>query len=302
VPGGEPARAVEVPGSGAVVRRPTTALRSGVENQGSSISRGPTLRSSSAVTAVLVAVLDESPRADQPAPNAVSGALPLSRRSSQSSGLTASQPSCSPWSTGPSFGASFIASPQLATPRVRGSPARHCTTRQTRRCDEIRGPGPIRPVFPLTRHRPAVAEFNRRKEAVKSLRSGLPASVTSTKGLSARGGPNGRQRPTGQWGDDQAPARPLLPRLVGVTGFEPATSSSRTTRATKLRHTPWPLSLGESSPSPAHHLHPFRVRSASSRWPPGGTRNGWGQTARCPDRRRRATSWCGRPRCAGRGL
>ena len=27
-------------------------------------------------------------------------------------------------------------------------------------------------------------------------------------------------------------------RLVGVTGFEPATSSSRTKRATKLRHTP----------------------------------------------------------------
>ena len=26
---------------------------------------------------------------------------------------------------------------------------------------------------------------------------------------------------------------------VGVTGFEPATSSSRTKRATKLRHTPW---------------------------------------------------------------
>ena len=26
--------------------------------------------------------------------------------------------------------------------------------------------------------------------------------------------------------------------LVGVTGFEPATSSSRTMRATKLRHTP----------------------------------------------------------------
>jgi len=29
---------------------------------------------------------------------------------------------------------------------------------------------------------------------------------------------------------------------VGVTGFEPAASSSRTKRATKLRHTPW-LSL-----------------------------------------------------------
>ncbi|GEM_PF-1310646 len=26
---------------------------------------------------------------------------------------------------------------------------------------------------------------------------------------------------------------------VGVTGFEPAASSSRTKRATKLRHTPW---------------------------------------------------------------
>ena len=38
---------------------------------------------------------------------------------------------------------------------------------------------------------------------------------------------------------------------VGVTGFEPATSSSRTKRATKLRHTPCSLSLGESSPSAA---------------------------------------------------
>jgi hypothetical protein len=28
--------------------------------------------------------------------------------------------------------------------------------------------------------------------------------------------------------------------MVGVTGFEPAASSSRTTRATKLRHTPMP--------------------------------------------------------------
>ena len=30
----------------------------------------------------------------------------------------------------------------------------------------------------------------------------------------------------------------LLSTCVGVTGFEPATSSSRTKRATKLRHTP----------------------------------------------------------------
>ena len=40
-----------------------------------------------------------------------------------------------------------------------------------------------------------------------------------------------------------APPRNIIPSqsglpLVGVTGFEPATSSSRTTRATKLRHTP----------------------------------------------------------------
>ena len=41
--------------------------------------------------------------------------------------------------------------------------------------------------------------------------------------------------------------RPQTPRrrsltctnVVGVTGFEPAASSSRTKRATKLRHTPW---------------------------------------------------------------
>ena len=40
--------------------------------------------------------------------------------------------------------------------------------------------------------------------------------------------------------------------LVGVTGFEPATSSSRTTRATKLRHTPiGPEAEVESSPSRA---------------------------------------------------
>ena len=39
--------------------------------------------------------------------------------------------------------------------------------------------------------------------------------------------------------------------MVGITGFEPATSSSRTRRATKLRHIPWHLQY--CSP------HPFRV-------------------------------------------
>jgi hypothetical protein len=32
--------------------------------------------------------------------------------------------------------------------------------------------------------------------------------------------------------------------MVGVTGFEPATSASRTLRATKLRHTPAILNRG----------------------------------------------------------
>ncbi len=47
-------------------------------------------------------------------------------------------------------------------------------------------------------------------------------------------------------------ARNIIPSqsgfpLVGVTGFEPATSSSRTMRATKLRHTPMALEADEQS-------------------------------------------------------
>ena len=43
-----------------------------------------------------------------------------------------------------------------------------------------------------------------------------------------------------------------LSQMVGVTGFEPATSSSRTKRATKLRYTPlkWSQQWG-SNPRPA---------------------------------------------------
>ena len=54
------------------------------------------------------------------------------------------------------------------------------------------------------------------------------------------------------------PSQSGLP-LVGVTGFEPAPSSSRTKRATKLRHTPMPRflrSLKESSP--IHGAAPIR--------------------------------------------
>ncbi len=52
--------------------------------------------------------------------------------------------------------------------------------------------------------------------------------------------------------EEAAVARSIPPShsgflLVGVTGFEPATSSSRTTRATKLRHTP--KALTRSGPS-----------------------------------------------------
>ena len=42
--------------------------------------------------------------------------------------------------------------------------------------------------------------------------------------------------------------------LVGVAGFEPTTSSSRTKRATKLRHTPWPSNY---SPRVPPHRNPL---------------------------------------------
>jgi hypothetical protein len=49
---------------------------------------------------------------------------------------------------------------------------------------------------------------------------------------------------------------------VGVTGFEPAASSSRTKRATKLRHTPW--SLVRIAERPRHH----ETGSSPRRHPP----------------------------------
>ena len=74
-----------------------------------------------------------------------------------------------------------------------------------------------------------------------------PATSLSTR---ARGG--GPQRPIGEFvvarmlhesSMKKAPGLHLCTsganQTVGVTGFEPAASSSRTTRATKLRHTPW---------------------------------------------------------------
>ncbi len=52
------------------------------------------------------------------------------------------------------------------------------------------------------------------------------------------------ERPQGVLAIDAKTPRPLeavgsnIVPLVGLTGFEPAASSSRTTRATKLRHSP----------------------------------------------------------------
>ena len=51
--------------------------------------------------------------------------------------------------------------------------------------------------------------------------------------------------------------------LVGVTGFEPAASSSRTKCATKLRHTPWPASHKRDAASDARD-YPSKASSAES--------------------------------------
>jgi hypothetical protein len=58
--------------------------------------------------------------------------------------------------------------------------------------------------------------------------------------------------------------------LVGVTGFEPAASSSRTKRATKLRHTPWPaahivMRAAMHETSRAGLPAPNRVRTSAAR-------------------------------------
>ena len=56
------------------------------------------------------------------------------------------------------------------------------------------------------------------------------------------------------------PRRPVTCKLVGVAGFEPAASSSRTKRAAKLRYTPAPRAdcPGRTSVSLADALTPLR--------------------------------------------
>jgi site-specific DNA recombinase len=67
--------------------------------------------------------------------------------------------------------------------------------------------------------------------------------------------------------------------VVGVTGFEPATSASRTQRATKLRHTP----VGYAQ-------QPTGREPAGAGWLPGGTAAGPAPTGSRPGRRSRAAT------------
>lgn len=93
--------------------------------------------------------------------------------------------------------------------------------------------------------------------------------------------------------------------VVGVTGFEPATSSSRTTRATKLRHTPNPsLRAGlKSNFSRIADGRPIRetgaaVRRVSPATPGAGRRNGHRRRSAPPASRPRPRARHGSP---GRG-
>ena len=71
----------------------------------------------------------------------------------------------------------------------------------------------------------------------------------------------------------------LIPRdgegsgsLVGLPGFEPRTSASRTQRATKLRHSPSVVPPGEIT---SEHTLPKAAQSSSSTTPPGSRPSGW---------------------------
>jgi hypothetical protein len=78
--------------------------------------------------------------------------------------------------------------------------------------------------------------------------------------------------------------KPPLERVgvssVGVTGFEPATSSSRTTRATKLRHTPMVLWTSTSITPSARPLWPGRSRPCVGRACRDPVRSGWSRPLR----------------------
>jgi hypothetical protein len=78
--------------------------------------------------------------------------------------------------------------------------------------------------------------------------------------------------------------KPPLERVgvssVGVTGFEPATSSSRTTRATKLRHTPMVLWTSTSITPSAGPVWTARLRPCVGRACRDPARSAWSRPAR----------------------
>ena len=57
--------------------------------------------------------------------------------------------------------------------------------------------------------------------------------------------------------------------MVGVTGFEPAASSSRTKRATKLRHTPWQSPPGGAATQEDSRTSPPPQSVRARRWQRG---------------------------------
>src|SRR5215510_14810805 len=83
-----------------------------------------------------------------------------------------------------------------------------------------------------------------------------------------------RERPLSDW------LRVTFSPLVGLTGFEPATSSSRTKRATKLRHSPKAQTDYLTPPGTRNRVllggrtSPFSGGGGSAGWPPGGSRSG----------------------------
>ena len=89
--------------------------------------------------------------------------------------------------------------------------------------------------------------------------------------------------------------------VVGVTGFEPAASSSRTKRATKLRHTPWhpPPWVGQRQPRIADRPAALEIGSADETRSGAGPGEDGAAGRPWPVERRRARA-CGGPCSAAR--
>ena len=95
----------------------------------------------------------------------------------------------------------------------------------------------------------------------------------STSGPRTRNGPESMLRPV--------PRGALRALMVGVTGFEPATSSSRTTRATKLRHTPRCLCCPQGATTRKNNPETASTRNRGSVLPAGRRPRGPSTRALC---------------------